>query len=82
MQLRGGQVNPGLSFFRAIQDLVQRPGTPGHTGKPAGPAAPPGRGGAGLLPGELPSMEAMEHVRRTIGGGHFIPRGSFLNILV
>jgi len=82
MQLRGGQVNPGLSFFRAIQDLVQRPASPGRAGKAAGPAAVPGRRGGALLPGELPSAEAMEHVRRTIGGGHFIPRGSFLNILV
>jgi hypothetical protein len=31
MQVPGGQVNPGLSFFRAIQGLVQRPGQPGES---------------------------------------------------
>jgi len=31
MQVPGGQVNPGLSFFRAIQGLVQRPNQPGET---------------------------------------------------
>lgn len=30
MQVPGGQVNPGLSFFRAIQGLVQRPGQAGE----------------------------------------------------
>lgn len=30
MQVPSGQVNPGLSFFRAMQNLTQRPQPPAH----------------------------------------------------
>lgn len=30
MQVPSGQVNPGLSFFRAMQNLAQRPQPPAH----------------------------------------------------
>jgi hypothetical protein len=33
MQVPAGQVNPGLSFFRAIQGLISRPSQPSETGQ-------------------------------------------------
>lgn len=30
MQVPGGQVNPGLSFFRAVQGVLQKPGQAGE----------------------------------------------------
>lgn len=104
MQLPGGQVNPGLSFFRAIQDLVQRPNPSGQNQQTSGatdpasaqepprtdaqqatsPTSAAGRAEAAGIArsGEMPSPAQIDNVRQTVGGGQFIPRGSFLNIVV
>jgi hypothetical protein len=43
MQVPGGQVNPGLSFFRAIQGLVQRPNQAGEAQQARSAASPTDR---------------------------------------
>ena len=43
MQVPGGQVNPGLSFFRAVQGLVQRPNQAGESAQAQSAASPTDR---------------------------------------
>lgn len=45
MLIPGGQVNPGLSFFRAIQGLVQKPSPAGETAQARAAVQPTDRVG-------------------------------------
>jgi hypothetical protein len=87
MQVPSGQVNPGLSFFRALQGLAERPQHPAQTAQQNAQARATDAGEAALK-----SRDDVEQANRPAdpvdraaraaesGGRH--PRGSFVDITV
>lgn len=86
-QIPSGQVNPGLSFFRAMQEVAERPRDPGQVSQTKAASAPvdaersEARPQPDVQQANRPADPA-EAAARAAESGRNLPRGSFLDISV
>ncbi|RDD63144.1 hypothetical protein [Ferruginivarius sediminum] len=87
MQIPGGQVNPGLSFFRALQGLTERPQQPAQTAQQTSTARATDTDEATLkarseVQQASRPADPTESAARAAETGARHPRGSFVDITV
>lgn len=86
-QVPSGQVNPGLSFFRAMQEVAERPRDPGQVSQTKAASGPVDSDRQEIRPqsdvqqANRPADPA-EEAGRMAESGRSMPRGSFLDIVI